>query len=364
MNDSPKIGLVAPLPPQVGGIASVAEWLLGHEQEIGCEYVAFDLERPPGAEMGGRLSLRAALRQVRLLLRFLAWQARAPKVVHYCVSCTKTGLLRDLLFLALLRASGRRSIAHVHGSGLDTAVASSVFSRVLRAIGRLTSERVSLSDRREDELRRVGVTSVSILNPIRFEPDGPRPTSDSELLRLLFVGTYGRRKGCFVLLEALAEVRSRGVDARLRFVGKEEFEGEEEALRRVVAETGLDQVVSFPGLRGPGQLAADYADADALCLLSFHEGLPMAILEAMAFGLPIVATPVGGIPDIVSDRENGLLVVPGDVEATAAALGRLAAEPDRRAAMGDAARERVRALAGAEVIAAAWRRLYARHTVE
>lgn len=357
MNTQPAIGLVAPLPPQVGGIASVAEWLLDHQAEIGCRYVTFDLERSPLGEMGGRLSLRAIPRQLRLLVRFLPWLRPAPKVVHYCVSCTRTGLTRDLVFIALLRLFGKRTIAHIHGSGLVRRAESPLFSRALRLIGRLTAERVSLAETPAAVLGRLGVRSQSIPNPIRLAPNGSPARTKSPWLRLLFVGTYGERKGGSVLIEALARARLNGVDARLRFVGKEEYQGEEDRLRRQVGERNLGDVVEFAGVKPAADLVLAYEDADVLCLLSEREGLPMAILEAMAFGLPVIATPVGGIPELVEHERTGLLVQPGAAEEAAAAIT-LLADADLRTSMGDAARARVQAVAGDDVVAARWRSLY------
>lgn len=358
MNAQPAIGLVAPLPPQVGGIASVAEWLLNHQDEIGYRYVTFDLERSPLDEMGGRVDIRSVARQLRLLGRFVRWLRPAPRVVHYCVSCTRTGLTRDLFFIALLRLRGKATIAHIHGSGLVRRAESPIFSRAFRLLGRLTVERVSLAETPAAVLGRIGVGSRSIANPIRLEPDGLPARKASPWLRLLFVGTYGERKGCGVLIDALAQARAEGVDARLRFVGKEEFRGEEEALRRQVKELGLTDAVEFTGVMSAEALRSCYVDADVVCLLSFREGLPMALLEGMAFGLPALATPVGGIPEVVEHERTGLLVEPGDVEASATAIRQLADDPDRRLALGTAAREHVQRLAGTDVIAAEWRRLY------
>ena len=100
------VGLVAPLPPQVGGVAGFAEWLLAHEGEIGCRFDAFDLWRPETGEVGGRMSLDAVGIQARVLPRFLRWARKAPRLVHYSVSHTATGLARDLLFLPSSRPGG------------------------------------------------------------------------------------------------------------------------------------------------------------------------------------------------------------------------------------------------------------------
>jgi glycosyltransferase involved in cell wall biosynthesis len=89
------------------------------------------------------------------------------------------------------------------------------------------------------------------------------------------------------------------------------------------------------------------------------EGLPLALLEGMAFGLPALATPVGGIADFVETGENGLLVEPGDIDGLADSIRLLADDPGLRARLGEEARRRVRATTGDQELARRWREVYA-----
>ena len=348
------MGLVSPLPPQVGGVATLAEWLLGHEREIGCRYDAFDLRRPPGGEAGGRFRVASTARQAVLLGRFVRWLRTAPPLVHFCVSSTPTGLTRDLLFVSLLRLARRRTIAQIQVIDEPNPLR----SLALRLLARLTVERVTVAPSASALLARMGVGSRPVFNPLRIEPGAPPEHPPVDTLCVLFVGTYGERKGCPELLDALAEVRAGGADVTLRFVGKEEHRGEEDLLRQRVRERDLDDAVEFAGVASPDELPALYAAADVFCLPSRREGLPLALLEAMAFGLPIVATPVGGIADVVEDGVSGLLVAPGDVRGLAATLARLAEDVELRRELGEGARKRARELFDADTIAAQWRELY------
>jgi glycosyltransferase involved in cell wall biosynthesis len=335
----------------------VVEWLLEHEAEIGCTYRTFDLWRPPEAESGGRLRLRSAVRQARLLPRFLGWLSTSPSLVHYSVSAgTTTGLVRDLAYLALLRARGRKTIAHVH-----VVEDSALWRRSMRLAARLTVERVTSSAFGAAALRRLGVSARVIPNPIRLEPRREPSKRSTAGLRILFVGSYGEHKGCPELLDALAEVRSSGVEATLTLVGKEMHEGEEALLRRHMDALGLDAAVIFGGVAAREALGSFYAASDVFCLPSRAEGLPMALLEAMAFALPVVATPVGAIPDVVVNGETGLFVEPGSAGDLAQAILTLAADPALRERMGEAGRERVLRIAGPDLIAGQWRRLYDEH---
>jgi glycosyltransferase involved in cell wall biosynthesis len=140
------------------------------------------------------------------------------------------------------------------------------------------------------------------------------------------------------------------------------YAGDEASLRKEVRELGLGDSVEFAGVLPPERLRDCYEEADVICLPSHREGLPMALLEGMAFGLPVLATPVGGIPDLVTDGEDGLLVEPGNIDGLRVAIEALAASPDQRASMGSAARARVRAVTDPALVARRWRDVYARCT--
>ena len=348
------VGLVAPLPPQVGGVAGFAEWLLAHEEEIGCRFDAFDLWRPETGEVGGRLSLDAVGIQARVLPRFLRWSRRAPRLVHYSVSHTATGLARDLLFLSVLKAGGHTVLGHIH----VIPEGSRGRARALRSLDRFVDRWVTLSPTSVRALAGIGIEADWIPNPIRILPNGHLPNAAGGPLRLLFVGRYGERKGCYELIAALAQARAAGTEATLRFVGREEYDGEERVLRDDVEQFGVAGAVEFAGVKDGPELAECYAEAQVLCLPSRREGVPLVLLEAMSFGLPVIATPVGGIADYVAHEDNGLLVPPGDVDALAVSIAVLAADPELRTRLGEAARSRVAEQAGPDTIARRWRETY------
>jgi glycosyltransferase involved in cell wall biosynthesis len=129
------------------------------------------------------------------------------------------------------------------------------------------------------------------------------------------VGRLSPEKGHRVLIEAFAAVRRRLPEARLAIAG----DGPEEAsLRRQAEALGLSGLVTFMGLRADGQQII--AALDVMALPSFTEGMPNVLLEAFAYGTPVVATRVGGVPDMVLDGRSGWLVPAGDTETLAAAL--------------------------------------------
>lgn len=152
---------------------------------------------------------------------------------------------------------------------------------------------------------------------------------------VLYVGRLRTRKAVAVLLEAFAKVLRQLPSARLVVVGDGEQQAALEKRRR---ELGFGEEVTFTGALPRQRLLEVYQAADVYCLPSLYEGFPVAILEAMAAALPVVATRVSGIPEAVIPGETGELVEPEDVAALAAALAGLLADPARARALGEAGR--------------------------
>lgn len=155
---------------------------------------------------------------------------------------------------------------------------------------------------------------------------------------VIYVGRLRTRKAVAVLLAAHRRLRDEGVDIDLVIVGG----GEQlDALKQRAAELGLGDSCRFLGALPRDQVVRWYARADVYCLPSIYEGFPVAILEAMAAGLPVVSTTVSGIPEAVVDGETGRLVPPENAEALAGALRELVTDGSLRRRMGDAGRRRV-----------------------
>jgi glycosyltransferase involved in cell wall biosynthesis len=152
--------------------------------------------------------------------------------------------------------------------------------------------------------------------------------------RLLTVGRLQAPKDAITLVRALAAVRGSPFETVLVGDGPDRPSVEAEVRR-----LGLEQVVDLVGKRD--DVAELLASADLFVLSSRSEGLPLSILEAMAAGLPVVASRVGGIPEVVADGETGLLVPPGDPQRLAAAVEHLLADPPLRRRLGEAGRRRV-----------------------
>jgi glycosyltransferase involved in cell wall biosynthesis len=172
------------------------------------------------------------------------------------------------------------------------------------------------------------------VEPERYRPMLSRPPGREAL----FVGRLDRRKGIHVLLEAVAVLRDRLDTFHLTVVG----DGPDRAwMERRVVEGGLKTFVTFAGPLDETGVAEAVRRADLLVAPGLAEGLPVVIMEALASGVPVVASAVGGVPELVRHGETGLLAPAGDPEGLADAMADLLACPDLRRSMGEAGRRLV-----------------------
>ena len=171
----------------------------------------------------------------------------------------------------------------------------------------------------------------------RFHQGEERHRNDG-VFELITVGQLAPAKGQHIMVEAISLLRQRGMPVRLRLVG-------DGVLRRSLEEQakrlGVEANVVFAGFCNNARLAGLYRDADVFVMSSFAEGLPVAMMEAMAMGLPCIASRITGIPELVADGETGILVTPSDAAELAAAVERLHNDRALRQQMGEAGRRKV-----------------------
>lgn len=174
------------------------------------------------------------------------------------------------------------------------------------------------------------------VDPARYDRPGRR---DPAAPTLLFVGRLAAIKGLPVLFEALGRLRARHPALRLVLIGDGP---ERRALEAQAAAAGLAQAVEFLGYRSQEAVADQLARADVFLLPSFAEGVPVVLMEALAASVPVVASRVAGVAELVDDGVSGYLAPPGDPYALADRIDALLSDPALRARFGEAGRRRVR----------------------
>ena len=326
----PKIVHVGPGLAVRGGISAVERLIIDSiSRHVQVEHVAT-------TEGGGILRrtrvFGAALWRIHCILR-----DKGPCIFHVHFASRGSTLRKCIVSLMVLRASGRL-VLHAHGGGFAgffSNLPKPLQDRVARTFRRSHGFVVLSSQWQEFyatqlALRRDRIqVMVNPTNPPNLVPDRSRRDS----VQFLFLGRIDDNKGAFELLDAYRALPATSrAAARLVFAG----DGRVEELRRRAAEIGPDVVVhSWVDHEERNHLLAA---SDVLVLPSHHEGVPMAILEAMAYGLPVIATPVGGIPDVIGHGREGLLVEAGNRAALTTALARMVAEPALRMSLGRGAR--------------------------
>jgi len=178
----------------------------------------------------------------------------------------------------------------------------------------------------------IGHSHTSIIyNPIVLKSQViPQVKKSDEEIRFIFMGRLGSRKGVFDILEAAKRIENKFI--RIYLYG----DGDIEKVNRIINEEGLNQSVKVSSWISGSEKEKAFRTADVLLLPSYSEGLPMSVLEALSYGLPVISTAVGGTAEAILHQENGLLITPGDVEALTKSIDMLATSYDLRKKMGEA----------------------------
>jgi glycosyltransferase involved in cell wall biosynthesis len=319
-----------------GGVSSVERLILeAVGQRAPIEHVA---TMEDGTRLRKAWVFACAIWRIRRILR-----ETRPLAFHVHFGSHGSAFRKYVVSRMVLRTPNRL-ILHAHGAQFDSFFLGlpGIFQKRLSKVVQEADELIVLSSQwQEFYSRNLGRSreKISVLiNPTQ-PPDALPDRGHHERVQFLFMGRMGTRKGTFELLEAFAalptEARQR---ARLVFAG----DGMVEELRTAARAVGSDVAVH-------SWLSAEDRDkllgaSDVLVLPSRAEGVPMAILEAMSHGIPVITTPVGGIPDVVTDMKEGLFIGVGDQTALTAAMTRLIDDPELRCMLGSGARARAESL--------------------
>jgi glycosyltransferase involved in cell wall biosynthesis len=295
----------------------------------------------PARDLLGLLELAALIRRER------------PDIVH--ANSSKAGLLGRTA-AAALGVPVRIFTAHGWAFKAHSGPVSVLYRWVDRLMAPLTTTTVCVSERE----RSAGVAARTcrardtVVIPTAVDAGAvPQARLDGSPPRVIMVGRLAAPKDPVTLVRALAGVRRASFTATIVGDGPDR-----PAVEAEIRAAGLEGVVELAGERH--DVPRLLADAEVFVLSSRSEGAPLSVLEAMAAGLPVVASAVGGVPEIVADGATGLLVPPGNVAALAAALEQLLADAALRRRLGAAGRERARARFDLAGLRRAHLELYAR----
>jgi glycosyltransferase involved in cell wall biosynthesis len=256
------------------------------------------------------------------------------KIVHVH-GASYASFWRKRIFIRLAKRFGKKVVFHCHGAEFKrfTAKHPAEVAAVMKKCDCIIALSQSWKEWFETTFQHPNVTIVKnvISNPhIDKVPH--------ERFSLLFLGRLGQRKGIYDLLDVMA-------DHREEWKGKLELlfggDGEVEKVGTIIRERGLEDMAHYQGWVDGAKKTALLNRADAYILPSYNEGLPISILEAMSYGMPIISTRVGGIPEILTNEVNGFIMEPGDKETLYQSVNYLRTHPKETEVMGEESKRRV-----------------------
>ncbi len=261
---------------------------------------------------------------------------RRADAVHVHLG-SNASLYREGLFIFAARLFGKRVVGHFHAGDIDRyfpgqpRIGRAFISAALRKCTTLVA--CSRDSAKQLEAIAPGPPIAVIPNAIDVASFATDRRTRPEPVRILFVGAIGRLKGERDLLAALASMRREGRRFSVSILGYGA-----ESLADECRELGILEAVEHLGPVALADRIAFYKDADVFVLPTYAEAMPMSVIEAMAAGLAIVTTRVGGIPEIIEHGVNGLLVEPGDHGELGKRIAELCDDPELRRRLGDRAR--------------------------
>lgn len=274
-------------------------------------------------------AIKKAVIAVRGVMQFLWWMFFHPevKIVHVHGSINAS-FWRKCIFIYIAKSFGKKVIFHCHSGGFETFTHKHKYA-VRKLISRCDAV-IALSDYWKSFFEKeLGCNHVEIIKNVIPAPQySHHPTNR---FTLLFLGLLGQNKGIYDLLSVIADNKDTFNRKLCLCIGGN---GEVEKVKNLIKSYGISDMVKYEGWVS-GDKKTDLLNcADAYILPSYKEGLPISILEAMSYALPIISTPVGGIPEIVKNGVNGYLVTPGNKEEIGQAIKHLMDSMEKRREMG------------------------------
>jgi len=316
-----------------GGVGTLIQYLReSWSGQVGAPETRVIDTRGQGGRTAGGIRFAAAAAQMAGLC-----VAGRIDLVHAHMT-TRGSVLRKCALCAVAMRLGVPVVVHMHGADFFAfyrRLGPGARKRVCRVLRGARQVIVLGTGWRDFLVRELGLDPARIaivVNGVPCPAPAHRPAQGPGApVRILFLGRIGDRKGVPELVAALANPGLRARTWRATIAG----DGEVGRFTALAGRLGLSDRIDLPGWVDRAQTAALLAQADILVLPSHHEALPMAIIEALAHRVAVVATPVGVIPEFLTDDVDALLVPPGSPDALADALTRLIDDPSARARLAD-----------------------------
>jgi glycosyltransferase involved in cell wall biosynthesis len=317
-------------PPPFGGISSVIETILNSSLAKDYSFEVFERGNIPAE--GSSFFSRNIFRIKRFVEFFKKLRQRPYDFVHIHTPFS-AAFPGTIMFMTIARFTGTKILLHIHGTDWDSVyIKRSKLTKFVFRIGfRIPQRIIVLYETWRINIKKLVPkanvhTIANCLEDIQ-PPDSTLAQSlrqdlgiDINSFLVLTVGFVGSRKGYLDILDALPQVVETNDSVKFVFVGGEERPGENYPVLSRIKNQNLDRWVLVTGEVHRSSVPLYLAAANVFLLPSREEGMPIAILEAMRAGLPIITTRVGGIPEMIEDGRSGILIEPGTPDTIAEAL--------------------------------------------
>jgi len=338
----PRVLISGHLPPPLGGMATYYQSLINSSlnEEVDYLFVQTSSQNRLGANTG-LLSISNIISAIKDCFRFTRSMITfKPQIAHIGTAYGLSFLKHSYcIFIAWLMKS--RVLLHPHCSlkvlYFDR---SGIWKWYFRKVINFTYGTVALS-KEWLQLRSINSKMRIFVLPNAVDLRLYQPALEKHLtslesndaLNVLYLGYLGKEKGSFDILDAAIQIDSSKNKIFFDLVGSEATPGELDLLKEKIKSENLEKTIRiYKPVIGKEKINF-FMNADIFIYPSYFEGMPMAVLEAMASGLPIIASRVGGLPDIVTDNQNGFLIEPGHPEQLADAILKIANDLEMRQSM-------------------------------
>lgn len=315
-----------------GGIASVVSGYRGSELEQENKIIYVESYCDGSKWCKFKKACRAYIDFVKKM------NCEKPDVIHIHSSFGPS-FYRKIPFILWAEKKKIPVVNHIHGAEFDAFYekAASRKQRLVRRIYNKCIRLIVLSEEWKERMKQIvpeeKIVVIENYCKIPKEIESGRRKND----QVLFLGELGERKGCYDIPSIMERVVRHNPEVKLIMAG----DGDMIRLEKAFADKGLSEYVVFPGWVRGVEKEKLLQESAVFLFPSYHEGMPMCVLEAMGYGLGIVTTNVGGIPRLIQDGENGFCKKPGDIEALSAAMNDLLADCEKCERLGTQARKLV-----------------------
>ena len=340
--DKRRVLCIGPLPPPVHGSAMMTQIIKDStfiNDRIILDWVNLSTSRKI-EEIGHGSFTKLGRFTASYFKTFWKLMTRKYDACYIAITCHGTGFLKDAPFALMCKLAGHKLILHQHNKGMAADVDRPIFRWLLKKVYS-GAKVILLSWHLFPDIEKIVSQSQVTICPNGI-PDAPMVKSSHQSRpRFLFLSNLMESKGVITVLDACRQLKHRGYIFECRFVGGETIEIDNSRFNKEKSSRGLDGEVVYAGRKYGDDKHREFSEADIFVFPTSDDCFPLVLLEAMQHSLPVISTEIGGIPDMVEDGANGLIVPVNDAARLADAMARLLDSPQERERFGRNGKEKL-----------------------